>query len=45
MCWWNLLWDEVSRALPSAFRHGFIANQRMSHQAVRALVLMVHHQH
>jgi hypothetical protein len=27
MCWWNLVWDKVSRALPSAFRHGFIATR------------------
>src|SRR5882757_4688988 len=25
MCWWTLVWDNVSRALLSAFRHGFIA--------------------
>jgi hypothetical protein len=26
MCWWTLVRDKVSRALLSAFRHGFIAN-------------------
>jgi hypothetical protein len=25
MCWWTLVWDKVSRALLSVFRHGFIA--------------------
>jgi hypothetical protein len=25
MCWWTLVRDKVSRALLSAFRHGFIA--------------------
>jgi hypothetical protein len=25
MCWWTLVWDKVSQALLSGFRHGFIA--------------------